>query len=201
MKLKKRCFYVTMILALFVAACSDKVIEKPFISPPFPALNQGYTSFSFDAESGDTLLFTSGSRIIVPADIWVDSAGNKITGKINLKYREFSNAGDVFLAGIPLAYDTAGRRENLVTAGMFEIRSFKDSTELFIADNKSLTVQMASNETNADYNFYFLDEEAKTGNILAQTHQRKILKFRKLKTPLQPCSQIYLFHLTKVILR
>ncbi len=189
MKLKKRCIYVTLLLGLFIAACSDKVIEKPFISPPFSALNQTYTNFSFDAESGDTLLFTSGSRIIVPPDIWVDSTGNKITGKINLKYREFSDAGDVFLAGIPLAYDTAGRKENLVTAGMFEIRSFKDSTEIFIADNKSLTVQMASNETNADYNFYFLNEDAKNWQYIGTntpTENPEIQEIKDTIATMQP---------------
>jgi hypothetical protein len=189
MKLKKRCIYVPLLLGLFIAACSDKVIEKPFISPPFSALNQTYTDFSFNAENGDTLLFTSGSRIIVPPDIWVDSAGNKITGKINLKYREFSDAGDVFLAGIPLAYDTAGRKENLTTAGMFEIRSFKDSSEIFIADNKSLTVQMASNETNADYNFYFLDEDAKNWQYIGTntpTENPKIQEIKDTIATLQP---------------
>lgn len=189
MKLQQRCFIITLFLGLFMMACSDKVVEKPFISPPFSALNQEYTDFSFNAESGDTLLFTSGSRIIVPPDIWVDSTGNKITGKINLKYREFSDAGDVFLAGIPLAYDTAGRKENLVTAGMFEIRSYKDSTEVFIANNKSLTVQMASNEASADYNFYFLDEEAKNWQYIgtnAPTENPKIKEIKDTIELLQP---------------
>jgi hypothetical protein len=189
MKLQKNLLLISLLLGLILASCSDKVVEKPFISPPFSALNQSYTNFAFDAESGDTLLFTSGSRIIVPPDIWVDSTGNKITGKINLKYREFSDAGDVFLAGIPLSYDTAGRKENLVTAGMFEVRSFKDSTEIFIADDKSLTVQMASNEANANYNFYFLDEEAKNWEYIgtnAPTENPKIQEIKDTIELLQP---------------
>lgn len=181
MELQKKLMLIALFLGLFWAACSDKVIEKPFISPPFSALNQEYTDFSFDAESGDTLLFTSGSRIIVPPGIWVDSAGTKITGTINLKYREFSDAGDVFLAGIPLSYDTAGRKETLVTAGMFEIRSFKDSTEIYIADDKSLTVQMASNETNADYNFYFLDEEAENWQYIGTNEPTENPKIQEIK--------------------
>lgn len=189
MKLRKRMLFYTLSIGLIIAACSDKVIEKSFISPPFPALNQEHTNFSFSAETGDTLLFTSGSRIIVPPDIWVDSSGNKIDGEINLKYREFSDAGDVFLAGIPLSYDTAGRQETLVTAGMFEIRSFKDSTEIFIADDKSLIVQMASNETNADYNFYFLDEEVKNWQYIgtkAPTENPKIQEIKDSIELMQP---------------
>jgi len=44
---------------------------------------------------------------------------------------------------------------------MFEIRAYKDSTELFIDKNKSLSVQFASDVTDADYNFYYLDENNK----------------------------------------
>jgi hypothetical protein len=161
MKSKLKLFIYAAVIILIVAACASKIAEKPFISPPYPKLDMAFTDFQIDAQKGDTLLFASGSRIIVPPDIWADSAGNKIIGNINIRYREFSNAGDVFLAGIPMAYDTAGKKETLITAGMFEIRSYKDNAEIYIAKDKSLSVQMASNEDNADYNFYYLDENAK----------------------------------------
>ncbi len=161
MKSRKRILLLTAMSVLFLNSCSDKIVEKPFISPPFAGINIDYTEFVVHAEKGDTLLFNSGSRIIIPPDIWIDSANNKISGEINIKYREFKNASDIFLSGIPLAYDSAGVKETLVTAGMFEIRAFKDSTELFIDKNKSLTVQLASNVTDTDYNFYYLDENNK----------------------------------------
>jgi hypothetical protein len=161
MKSKLKLFIYSAMIILFVAACASKIAEKPFISPPYPKLDQAFTDFQLDVQKGDTFTFSTGSRIIVPPDIWVDSAGNLIKGNVNIRYREFSNAGDVFLAGIPMTYDTAGKKETLVTAGMFEIRSYKDNREIFIAKDKNLTVQMASNDANADYNFYYLDEGAK----------------------------------------
>jgi len=185
MKFKERFLAFALLFGLIWAACSDKVMEKPFISPPFSSVNQEYTDFSFNAENGDTLLFKSGSRIVVPPDIWIDSSGNKITGEISLKYREFSDAGDVFLAGIPMSYDTAGRQETLVTAGMFEIRSFKDSTEIFIADDKSLTVQMASNEANADFNFYYLDEDAKNWQYIGYEKPTENPKIQEIKDSIE----------------
>ncbi len=161
MKSRKIFLLLTVLSVFLLNSCSDKVVEKPFISPPFSGINMDYTDFTVQAESGDTLLFSSGSRIIIPPDIWVDSANNKINGEINIKYREFKDASDVFISGIPMAYDTAGRKETLVTAGMFEIRAYKDSTELFIDNSKSLTVQLAGDVTDADYNFYYLDENSK----------------------------------------
>lgn len=185
MKTNKSKLLLCSIALLLLWACSDKIVEKPFIAPPFSAIDKEYTEFTFDAEKGDTLLFTSGSRIIVPPDIWVDTAGNKITGEIKLKYREFSNAKDVFLAGIPLAYDSAGKKETLVTAGMFEIRSFKDSTELNIADNKKLTVQMASYESDADYNFYYLDEKGKNWKYIGYDKPTENPKIQEIKDTIE----------------
>jgi hypothetical protein len=161
MKSKDEKYIFVAIIALIFAACSEKVSEKAFISPPFPQFDIAYTDFQFEAEKGDTLLYSSGTKIIVPPDIWVDSEGNKVSGNIKIKYREFANAADVFLAGIPMAYDTAGKRETLVTAGMFEIRSYREAQEVFIAKDKSLQVQMASFVDDPDYNFYTLDENAK----------------------------------------
>jgi len=145
MRPKLKMYLIWTFSVLLAAACASKLTEKPFISPPYPKLDQAFTDFTFDAATGDTLLFAAGSRIIVPANIWVDSAGNKISGNINIRYREFSDAGDIFLAGVPLAYDTAGKKESLVTAGMFEIRAFKENSEIYLDKDKSLKVQMASN--------------------------------------------------------
>jgi hypothetical protein len=185
MKTKFRILSFFVLSLILVWACSDKIIEKPFISPPFPQLDQAYTNFELDAEKGDTLLFSSGSRIIVPPDIWVDSSGNQVKGKLNIKYREFSDAGDVFLSGIPLAYDTAGRKENLVTAGMFEIRSYKDSTEVFIGQAKNLVVQLASNESNADYNFYYLDENEKNWKYIGYAEPTVNPKIKEIKDSIE----------------
>jgi hypothetical protein len=156
----KMFIYIAMI-SIFIASCASKVAEKSFISPPYPKLDQAFTDFEVNAGEGDTLLFSSGSRIIVPPGIWVDSTGKKITGNVNIRYREFSRAGDVFLAGIPMAYDTAGKKETFITAGMFEIRAYQEKYEIFIAKEKSLQVQMASSDADANYNFYYLDEGAK----------------------------------------
>ena len=94
-------FKLFLLLTLFlVFSCSDKVIEKPFISPPFADLNPQYSDYNFDASTGDTIFIASGTEIIIPADIWVNENGEKINGNINLKYRELSDAIGIFLAGL-----------------------------------------------------------------------------------------------------
>src|SRR5580765_7301581 len=80
--------------------------EKPnptsesFVHPPNPNVNIPYQDYSVDAVLGDTLFYATGSIIVVPASAFVDKAGNIIKGKVQLKYREFSNPLDFFVAGI-----------------------------------------------------------------------------------------------------
>lgn len=158
----KKITYVLFLVLLFSYSCKEQEIaEKPYINPPFPALNPEYETYAFDAEEGDTLKYKTGSIITIPPDIWVDTAGNKITGQVQVQYREFHNAEDIFLAGVPMAYDSAGVRETLKTAGMFEIRAYKDTNEIFVKEGEKINVKMASFDEKQGYNFYSLDEKGK----------------------------------------
>jgi hypothetical protein len=150
-----------LLFTLLALSCKDAEPEKEaFIRVPFPDLDPEYTDFTFTAEEGGTFSIESGTTLSVPSDIWQNAAGENVTGNITLKYREFHDALDIFLSGTTLNYDTAGTQEVLTTAGMFELRAFKDSNEIFIKPDKSLEVKMASYKSDSDFNFYSLDEEA-----------------------------------------
>jgi len=159
--------FVALIL-LGLSSCSEKITEKPFINPPFPGYEKVFADTTFKAELGISFSYETGSVITIPPDAWADSLGNPIKGDVTVKYREFHEASEIFLAGMPLAYDTAGVTQNLSTAGMFEIRAMKDSSEIQIQKGKELQIKMASYTAEDDYSFYMLDEEAKnwafTGN-------------------------------------
>ncbi|OQY00303.1 MAG: hypothetical protein B6I20_08980 [Bacteroidetes bacterium 4572_117] len=146
---------------LFFITCTDKIVEKPFISPPFAELNPQYADYELDANVGDTVFIDSGTEIIIPANIWVNKMGEKITGKINMKYRELNDASDVFLAGVTLDYDSAGVKNQFKTAGMFELVAFKDTNEIFIDKGNYIDVKFASDVEGGEYNFYTLDEKNK----------------------------------------
>lgn len=160
--MKRIHYFLILAFAISIFSCTgEKIVEKPFVNPPLPALNPSFESYTFNAEKGDTLRYKTGSVISIPPEIWVDTAGNVITGEIKVKYREFHDAYDIFLAGVPMAYDSAGIKESLQTAGMFDIRAFKDSNEIFVKEGSNMNVKMASYDGNSDYNFYSLDEKAK----------------------------------------
>jgi hypothetical protein len=147
-------------MALFLLSnCkTDKKTSGFSITPPFPKFNPAFTVFEVNTDNDDTLEFASGTKIMVPAHIWVDSAGNEISGQIELKYREFHRAEDIFLAGIPMLYDSANTKQILTTSGMYEIRAFQNGKSLNINKGKSLTVRLASHVAGSDYNFYTLND-------------------------------------------
>lgn len=140
--------------------------EKAFISPPFPSLDPAFTVFRADATKEQTFVLPHGGHLKVPKGAFVDAQGNAVTGEVTLRYREFHNAADIFLSGIPMKYDSAGNRQ-LETAGMFELRGSQNDKEVFVKKGASLEVRLASFAPENDYMAYALDENARNWRFLA----------------------------------
>ena len=109
-----------------------------------------------------TQVITNGGTLInIPENTLVDSAGNLVTGKVDLKYRDFLDQKEVFLSGIPMNYDSNGVNMNFKSGGMFEMLAYQDENPLFIADDKKVKVDLASMQVEDDYNIYYLSPEKK----------------------------------------
>ena len=159
---RKFAYAISIGVLLFLAACQsaqkvEQVKLAPFIESPLPHLDIKYTEYSFDAEEGALLEYSSGTKIKIAPNSLSDTAGNAIQGEVKLKYREFHNTLDVLLSGIPMKYDSAGIKQVFQTAGMYDIRAFQENMPLKIASNKTVEIQMASFQPENDYNFYYLD--------------------------------------------
>jgi len=157
--MKKMKFVVLMILMLPFWKCGTPKLEKFTIKSPFPAYEKEYSEYTVMAENADTLAYNTGTKIYIPKNVWLDSAGNEVKGEVKVNYREFHNAKDIFLAGMSLNYDSANYKGSLETAGMFELRAFKDGKALHINTQSAVKVEMASYDASSNYNFYSLDEK------------------------------------------
>jgi len=153
--------FILLFALLVIHSCSDKVAQKPFIQPPFPALDPQFASFTFDAQKGDSILLPSGTLIVVPPDALVDADGKPVSGQVELKYREFNDAKGILLSGIPMRYDSAGQVINFTTAGMFEMHAYQQDKELALAQSKTIPVRFGSQTVGNDFNFYRLDQNAR----------------------------------------
>lgn len=132
-------------------------LSKPCIAPPIDGLNIPYTTYKVIAENGGKFEFKTGSIFTIPKNAFIDKNGNAIKGEVEIRYREFHDMVDVFVAGIPMTYDSAGTRYHFESAGMLEMKAYQNGTEVGMAKNKSINIEMASNDADPKHNLYLLD--------------------------------------------
>ncbi|MBX7094305.1 MAG: hypothetical protein K1X56_06250 [Flavobacteriales bacterium] len=164
-----------VLLSVFIASCSqEEVVVKnevpkkdsiavlpPLVKSPVPEFNPPLQKLELVAETGAELFVegSKGSKIIVPANVLVDSLRRPIKGKVTFHYREFHDAASVYCAGIPMDYDAAGILKRFETAGMFELRAEQNGNTVYVDSGKTISVQLASMVGGNDYHFFYLDEQ------------------------------------------
>lgn len=151
----------------------DTKLNKAFIAPPISKLNVPYTSYKVKTEQGATLKHKSNSKIIVPKKAFVNKQGQDIIGDVEIQYREFHNQADIIASGIPMAYDSAGVKSTLESAGMIDIRGYQNGEPVFINPKKQITIEFASEHTADKYNMYVLDTIAKNWVYVSRDNSLK----------------------------
>lgn len=155
---QQKVLHVALILGIVALVSCKNVIWQP--KPPIPGLEKEFQTFSFDATTGITINVPGGTIITIPPSCFVDVNGNTIRGTVDVKYREFHDGLDVFLAGIPMDIGSMGEKRTLQTAGMFEIKAFKDNLVASVAPGKKIDIRFASKYPGVDYNFFYLNPES-----------------------------------------
>ncbi len=143
--------------SLALAAFYKNEAARPCIHPPLKGVNIPYTTYKVIAEKGAALDFKTGSKIIIPKNVFVDENGKPLKGEVELRYREFHDAVDFFVSGIPMTYDSAGVKYQFESAGMMEMLAFQNGKQVSMAAGKSINVELASNYKGSEYNLYKLD--------------------------------------------
>lgn len=164
---------IVILIILLLSKCNCGLVYSPkkaqiennqvqqFIHPPIKQAQVPFSEFEIDADMGDTIFYTSGSVLIFPPDAFVDKEGKLVTGKVNIKYREFTDPVDFFLSGIPMDYDSAGVNYTFESAGMCEINAFQNGNPVFVNQQRKPEINIASNNTDLAQNLYFLDTVSK----------------------------------------
>ncbi|MFL5729401.1 MAG: hypothetical protein ACJ75J_07925 [Cytophagaceae bacterium] len=151
-----------------------------FVDLPMKNVQIPFEEFSVDAKAGGKITSASGSMIIIPAQAFVDPAGKMILGKVDIRYREFRDAVDFFLSGIPMGYDSAGAHYQLESAGMMEIKASQNGTAVQMAADKKIEIRMVSAHEGTHYNMYELDT---VGRNWIYRGKDKIEEIDKIKMP------------------
>ncbi len=165
---------VASLLLFKVFNPADKAGEplsaRSFIQPPISSADIAYTTYNLIAGADSVLDYKTGSKIIVPANAFTDENGNVVNGPVQLSYREFHDVADVFLAGIPMTYDSAGETYHFETAGMMDIAASQNGKPLRTNPQALITVQLASKNQEDRFNSYYLDTTARQWVYLANSN-------------------------------
>jgi flagellar biosynthesis GTPase FlhF len=166
---KIKLFFGLMGLGLIVA-CSEKAtnskvenVVKAFVDPPIKELQTPFESYQVDAKLGDTLIYPSGTVIVFPQNAFTDSNGNVVEGPVEVKYREFKDAVDFYLSGIPMNYTPPGSDKEAIfeSAGMCELVAYRRGEQLQVNPSAKPELMMSSTDDAPDYNVYYLDTISK----------------------------------------
>ena len=150
--------------------------KKKFISEPSQKLKINYTSYKINNATGGEIKHPTSSKINVPKNAFVDKNGKDVIGDVTIEYREFHDVADIIVAGIPMAYDSAGTKYNLESAGMFDIKGTQNGEPVFIKPDKNLEVSLASTNSENRFNQYYLDTVAENWQYLKKDDKLNALK-------------------------
>jgi hypothetical protein len=174
MKNKKRnvaviTFLCVLLILALIYKCQNKTEIKASQSPatktestafqkPIEGLDIPYQYFEVDPKVDNVIVTASGTTIRVPKNAFLDEAGNPITSKVKLEYREFRNPLDFYVAGIPMELNKNGEDKVFVSGGMFEINATKDkNASVFVNPDNKIKVDLLSTSKSKDFNVYDLD--------------------------------------------
>lgn len=128
------------------------------IRPPLPSINIPYEEYAFDADKGILIERQNGTLIRIPKNAFIDSSGQKVTGKVIVKVREFHVADDIFRSGIPMSVDSS-RNGFLESAGMIDIRAFSNGSALELAEGSEAEISLAGFKNSKGYRLYHLEND------------------------------------------
>jgi len=153
------------ILLIFIAILAantgcqkqTKVAWQP--QPPYPGLEIPKTSFQIDNTADTTLLMSNGTSVFIPSDCFTTAKGDSVAGEVTILYREFHDAVDIFLSGIPMDFTSMGEKRYFRTAGMFEIDAELNGEKGILKTGKTIDVRMPSDRAELDYSFFYMNPE------------------------------------------
>jgi len=143
---------------------NTKHIEQYFafnnVMPPFKKADIKYKEYLLEADKGAVLSYHTGTIITVPKNAFIDKKGKVVQGNVLVKYRELTSPEELFIAGIPMSYDSSGHTLSLQTNGVCELQAYKNDSLINIDPNKEIKIDLSSKAGN-NYSLLLFDTVSK----------------------------------------
>lgn len=156
---------IAIIFLVFDTINEDFQRENPWVmSPPVPGMEPAFMVLNVDADEALTFEAESGSKITVPEDAFVTTEGKEVEGEVEIRYREFRDQIDLFLAGVPARYDSANISRPLEFLGCMEISAWQNGQPLALRKGKSMEIAFLANDTSRRFGVFALNDEKDNWN-------------------------------------
>jgi hypothetical protein len=128
-------------------------------SPPSAGLEPKFTSVTVHSEKSNCVVFPEGYTVKIARGSLINAKGEAVNGDLQLHLRDLTSVYSLVFSGVPMAYDTAGTSELLMTAGMFELYAEQNGEELFLRPGYTIDIELPSPDGSPGYNLYYFNEE------------------------------------------
>jgi hypothetical protein len=108
---------------------------------------------------------------------------------VTIAWQEYHSLADIICSGIPMAYDSAGVKDQFVSGGMFTIDGHQGDKPIEIAKGKEAKVALATYDDQAQFNFYRLDEKTGDWDYKLTANSTPNPKFADAGTPVSKTKQ------------
>ena len=143
------------------------------ITPPIDDVKPQAEIKTVQAGKGDTLLFSTGSIVIVPANALADQNGKAVSGACQVVFEEYLDPAAILLSGIPMVTEENGKSYPFTSAGMFTIHATSGGKALTIASGKMIEVKQATSDQKGSYDFFKFNEVEKHWEKTGKTDPEK----------------------------
>lgn len=145
-----------------------KFKKNSLVNPPIKGMEPKGKIYVIDPTQEVNLTTDAGSVIHIPANAFKTEDGKTVTEKVEVFYCEYNDPFDFVTSGIPMTYDSGGQVNHFESAGMFDIQAKSEGEDLVLAKDKNIKIDVASTNSDTDFNFYELNEKA--GDWVNQTN-------------------------------
>lgn len=129
-----------------------------YVNPPIKGIDVTRKYYNINPTIENVLVYPSGTKILIPANAFVDMQGNTVTENVKIAYREFRDQVDILVSGIPMKYDSAGSINDFQSAGMFEILASVGNKPVELGNGKTIDMNFSSVKIDSSFNFYAYDD-------------------------------------------
>ncbi|MBL4705169.1 MAG: hypothetical protein JKY54_11645 [Flavobacteriales bacterium] len=133
-----------------------ELVATDTTSVPFPENNVPNEHHTIDPTVNNEIITEDGSILFIPANSILNNDETPATEKLDINYRDFYSAYEIFLAGIPMDIKDNGQESFLESAGMFELTTTGD----YKIDSKNpIQVYFKSTSNDGSYDQYSLSND------------------------------------------